>query len=66
MSEAVIFPITEDIHGSVIPTPAGDFLLSVFHAPTGRALYGREPTEDRALGWLEGAKLVFSEPEGSA
>lgn len=61
-----LFSLTPDIGASIIADPEGGFRLSVFHFPSERELYGFEETMDRAHGWLEGAKLAFAEPEGSA
>ena len=50
----------------MVAGPAGALLLSVFHEPTGRALYGTERDLASAEGWFEGARLIFAEAEGRA
>ena len=61
-----ILELTPDLHGSVIEGPGNLFICSVFHAPTGRTLFGREDSRERAMSWLDGAKLVFAPPKGGA
>lgn len=60
-----IIPVSRDISGSMIEAPGG-YVVSVFHHPTNRALYGFERTSEDALGWLYASRLIFDEAEGSA
>lgn len=67
MSPPIIYMVTPDIHGSIIPTEGEQsFILSAFHEPSGQVICGRETTIERVFGWMEGAKLVFEEAEGHA
>jgi len=60
-----IIPVSRDISGSMIEAQGG-FVVSVFHHPTNRALYGFEKTSNGALGWLYASRLIFDDAEGSA
>lgn len=41
--------------------PNNGFACNVYHERTGKALYGFEPAFERALGWLNSARLIFTE-----
>lgn len=60
-----LIPISRDITGAMIKAPDG-FVVSVFHHPTNRALYGFERTSQDALGWLYASRALFDDPEGCA
>ena len=60
-----IIQVTPDISGSMIEAPGG-FVVSVYHGPTNRALYGFEDSADSALGWLYASRLIFEHAEGNA
>lgn len=59
-----IIPISRDISGSIIEAQGG-FVVSVFHHPTNRTLYGFERTSQDALGWLYASRLIFDKAEGN-
>ncbi|MCF3595463.1 hypothetical protein LZG00_15835 [Rhodobacteraceae bacterium LMO-12] len=58
-------PVSRDIEGSMIEAPGG-FIVSVFHIPTNRALYGFEHSSEGALGWIYASRLILDKAEGSA
>lgn len=60
-----IIPVSRHISGSMIEAPGG-FVVSVYHHPTGQALYGFERSADDALGWLYSSRLIFEDAEGRA
>ena len=60
-----IIPVSRDISGAMIEARGG-YVVSVFHHPSNRALYGFERTSEDALGWLYASRLIFETPEGSA
>ncbi|MDU8945611.1 hypothetical protein [Ovoidimarina sediminis] len=66
MSERISLQIASDIQGAIMPAPDGLYLVSAYHEPTGRAVYGIEDSAERALSWMEGARMVFAKPEGAA
>lgn len=66
MGKPLFMDVTPEIAGSVILCDTGKLLVSAFHKPTGRVLNGQEDSLERALSWLDGAALVFSNPEGRA
>lgn len=66
MSNPVFIDIPGGIAGAIINGPNGGFCVSVFHHATGRSLFGYEQTLSGAYGWLDGARLVFCDGEGTA
>jgi len=66
MSDPVFLKITPDLHGSIINGLSGQFIVSAFHEPSGRTIFGLEDTYECALSWLDGSRLIFAEPDGSA
>ena len=66
MSDPVFLKTTPDLHGSIIAGPSGQFIVSAFHEPSGRTIFGLEDTYELAMSWLEDARLIFAEPDGSA
>lgn len=65
MSEPMFFQHPSGLHLSVTETPKG-FMLSAHNPETGRTVYGFEDSEDAAVGWAEGARLVLCDAEGRA
>ncbi len=60
-----LIPVSRDITGAMLEAPGG-FVVSVFHHPSNRALYGFEHSSDGALEWLYASRLIFDNPEGNA
>jgi hypothetical protein len=66
MTSPIFISPTPELRGSIIAIPAGGYLVSVHHEPTGQTLYGRERTYDHAVSWIECSQLIFCEAGGRA
>lgn len=66
MSAPIFMQVTPELHGAIVAGVNSGFVCSVFHAPTGEALCGFEPTYERAVSWIESARIIFAQPEGRA
>lgn len=66
MSESTLFVLGDGVYGGYQQMFDGRFALLAKDMNTGRELRGIEANLEGAHGWLEGAALVFAEPEGSA
>lgn len=60
-----IIPISRDISSATIEARGG-YIVSVFHHPTNRSIYGFEIASVDALGWLYASRLIFDKAEGKA
>ena len=49
MSDPVFLKITPDLHGSIINGLSGQFIVSAFHEPSGRTIFGLEDTYECEL-----------------
>ena len=65
MSDPVFLKITPDLHGSIINGLSGQFIVSAFHEPSGRTVFGSEDTYEGEISWLDSSRLIFEGPEGS-